>query len=280
VSSLDLRVLRRPREERDASYEEGRPSSTQAFLHILRRDLLVTGKDLWVILVQVGLTPLFMLFIFTDVLGSQGIIGNGYADLLLPGIVALAAFTTGLQSMVLPLVKEFGFTREIEDRLLAPLSTNLVAVGKLAIATLRGLFSAILMYPLGALVVGSAPWRPEAIPLVVLIVLLGSWVGAGIGMTLATILPLQRINVMLSVIVTPIIWTGCVHYPWPELDNLRWFQVVTLLNPMTFVSEGVRGSMLPDVSHIPAWVCLLTLTGVAAVSTAAGVRSFHRYAIK
>jgi ABC-2 type transport system permease protein len=273
-------MLRRPREEGHLSREEGRPSSAQAFVAILRRDLLVTGKDLWVILVQVGLTPLFMLFIFTEVLGSQGIIGAGYADLLLPGIVALAAFTTGLQSLVLPLVKEFGFTREIEDRLLAPLSTSMVAVGKLLIATLRGLFSAILMYPLGALVVGSAPWRPEALPFVVLIVLLGSWVGAGIGMTLATILPLQRINVMLSVIVTPIIWTGCVHYPWPELDTLRWFQVVTVLNPMTFVSEGVRGAMLPDVPHIPGWVCLVTLTAVAAVSTAFGVRSFHRYAIK
>lgn len=102
-----------------------------------------------------------MLFVFVKVLGGQGIVTRDFADLFLPGIIALAALTTALQSVALPLVKEFGFTREIEDRLLAPLSTNLVAVGKLVVAMLRGLIAAALIYPLGALMVGSAPGNPN-----------------------------------------------------------------------------------------------------------------------
>lgn len=257
-----------------------RPAAHRAFLAILRRDLLVTGKELWVILVQVGLTPLFMLFVFVKVLGGQGIVSRNFADLFLPGIIALAALTTALQSVALPLVKEFGFTREIEDRLLAPLSTNLVAVGKLVVATLRGLIAAALIYPLGALMVGSAPWQPERLPMVLLTVLLGGWIGGGIGMTLATILPIQRINITFSLVVTPIIWTGCIHYPWPRLSSMPWFQAVTAANPMTYVSEGVRGAMLPDVAHIPGWVCLLVLTGVAATVTGTSVRSFSRRAVQ
>lgn len=257
-----------------------RPSARRAFLAILRRDLFVTGKELWVILVQVLLTPLFMLFVFVRVLRLQGIVGPGFDDILLPGTIALAAFTTALQSVAIPLVKEFGFTREIEDRLLAPLPTGLVAVGKLVVATLRGLFAAVLIYPLGALLVGSAPWRPSTLPLAVLVVLLGGWVGAGIGMTLATVLPLQRINVTFSLFVTPIIWTGCIHYPWQRLSVMPWFQTVTAINPMTYVSEGVRGAMAPGVPHLPAILCLVVLTGVAAVVTYTSLRFFTRRAIR
>jgi ABC-2 type transport system permease protein len=257
-----------------------RPDPARAFLAILRRDLFVTGKELWIILAQVGLTPLFMLFVFTRVLGGQGLVDPRYADLLLPGVVALAALTTALQSVALPLVKELGFTREIEDRLLAPLPTAWVAVGKLVTATLRGLLAAILMYPLGALVVGSVPWQPARLPLALLVVVLGAWVGGGIGMTLATVLPLQRINMTFSLIITPIIWTGCIHYPWPRLSSMRWYQVVTAANPMTYVSEGVRGAMVPTVPHLPEWLCLAVLAGAAALSTALSVRSFSRCVVR
>ncbi|MBO4210159.1 ABC transporter permease [Micromonospora echinofusca] len=257
-----------------------RPSTATVFLAVLRRDLLVTGKELWVILVQVGLTPLFMLFVFDTILGAQGVVGRSFADLFLPGIIALAAFTTALQSVALPLVKEFGFTMEIEDRLMAPIPTGLVAVGKLVIATIRGLLAAVLIYPLGALVVGSAPWRPEGLPQALLVVLLGAWIGGGLGITLATILPIQRINITLSLVVTPIIWTGCIHYPWPRLSTIPWYQIVTLFNPMTYVSEGVRGALLPTVPHISPWACLAVLTAVAAITTATAVRGFTRRAIQ
>lgn len=256
-----------------------RPRAHRAFLAILRRDFLVTGKELWVILVQVGLTPLFMLFVFVRVLGGAGMVSADFANFFLPGIVALAALTTALQSVALPLVKEFGFTREIEDRLLAPLPTELVAVGKLVTATLRGLIAAVLLYPLGALVVGSAPWQPDRLPMVLVTVLLGGWIGGGIGMTLATLLPIQRINITFSLFVTPIIWTGCVHYPWQLLSAMPWFQAVTAVNPMTYVAEGVRGAMLPAVPHLPGWVCLLVLTGMAGATTVGSVRSFCRRAI-
>ena len=43
----------------------------------------------------------------------------------LPGLVALTAVITGMQTLAFPLVAEFGWTREIEDRLLAPMPTAL-----------------------------------------------------------------------------------------------------------------------------------------------------------
>ena len=106
---------------------------------MLRRDLYVTWRELPAFLAQVILQPLFLLFVFGKVLGSLGYTTPGYADLLFPGLLALTAVITGMQTLAFPLVAEFGWTKEIEDRLLAPMPTALVAAEKVVFAMLRAL---------------------------------------------------------------------------------------------------------------------------------------------
>ena len=57
---------------------------------------------------------------FGKVLGSLGYTQHDYANLLFPGLLALTAVITAMQTLAFPLVAEFGWTKEIEDRLLAP----------------------------------------------------------------------------------------------------------------------------------------------------------------
>jgi ABC-2 type transport system permease protein len=250
-----------------------------AFRAILWRDVFVTGKEFWVFLIQVGLQPLFMLFVFAKVLGQLNYVTSDYGHLLLPGIVALTAFLTALQAVSFPLVMEFSFTREIEDRLLAPLPTPLVAIEKLVVAVMRAIVAAAVIFPVGALVLGSAPWRAAGAPLLVVILLLGSWVGAGIGLTMGTLVPPARISVMFAAVFTPLLFTGSTQYPWPSLDSIRWFQVVTALNPLTYCSEGVRAAVVPDVPHIHPWICIVVLIAAAIVFTGTGIKGFLRRAI-
>ena len=56
----------------------------------------------------------------------------------------------GIQSVALPMVQEFGYTREIEDRVLAPLPVALVAIEKIVAGALQGLFAALLVFPIAA----------------------------------------------------------------------------------------------------------------------------------
>lgn len=255
-------------------------SSSRAFAAILWRDIYVTGKEFWILLIQVALTPLFMLFIFAKVLVHQGAVSASYGhNLLLPGIIALAAFLTALQGVAFPLVMEFGWTKEIEDRLLAPLPTELVAVEKLVMATLRGFAAAIVMYPIGALVLGSAPWHPGRLPLLIVATLLGAWVGAGIGITIGTLIPISKISVMFGLILTPLMFTGATQYAWPLLDSMRWFQIITAINPLTYCAELVRASMVPDVPHIHAWISTVVLVASCALFTVTGTISFRRRAL-
>src|SRR4051794_35347635 len=163
------------------------PSQSRAFRAVLRRDVYVTWKELPAFLAQVILQPLFLLFVFGKVLGSLGYTRPGYADLLFPGLLALTAVITSMQALAFPLVIEFGWTKEIEDRLLAPMSTALVAAEKVLFATLRALVAATLMIPVGILVLGSIPWRAAGVPLLIAMLVLGSVLGAGLGLVLGTL---------------------------------------------------------------------------------------------
>ena len=256
-----------------------RPSQGRVFLAVLRRDLYVTGKEFVVFLAQVILQPLFLLFVFGKVLGSLGYTQPGYAELLFPGLLALTAVITGMQSLAFPLVLEFGWTKEIEDRLLAPMSTALVAAEKVLFATLRAIAATVIMFPVGILVLGSIPWRASGVPLLIVIIVLGALLGAALGLVLGTLVVPQRINIVFSLVFTPLLFTGCSQYPWPSLDRLRWFQVVTALNPMTYVSEGMRAALVPSVPHIRPWVCIVVLVCSLVVLLAIGVRGFYRRAI-
>jgi ABC-2 type transport system permease protein len=235
-------------------------SPGRVFLAVLRRDIFVTWRELPSFLVQALLQPLFLLFVFGKVLGSLGYTQPGYATLLLPGIVAMTAFLTALQNTALPLVIDFSYLKEIEDRLLAPIPTGLVAIEKVVFATLRALVSGILMFPAGALV-------------------LGALTGAAIGLTLGTLIPPDKISIMFAVVLTPLLFTGATQYPWPSLDRLRWFQVVSAANPLTYVSEGLRAALAPSVPHIAPGLCVGLLVAFFGVFTAVGVKGFRRRAI-
>ena len=254
-------------------------STRRAFTGLLWRDIFVTGRELPSFLAQVVLQPLFLLFVFGRVLADLGYTRSGYVGVLFPGIVAFTAFLTALQTTALPLVIDFSFTKEIEDRLLAPLSTSLVAVEKMVFSTLRALIAATLIFPLGVLVLGSVAITWAQVPLVALFLTLGALVGAAVGLTLGTLVSAAKINIVFALVLTPLLFTGSTQFPWSSLSHLRWFQLLCAANPLTYVSEGVRGTMLRGVPHLQPLPCALALLGFFAVFTVTGLRGFRRRAI-
>ena len=58
----------------------------------------------------------------------------------------------GVQAVALPLVQDFGYTREIEDRVLAPMPVWAVAVEKVAAGAFKALFAALVVFPLAAFI--------------------------------------------------------------------------------------------------------------------------------
>ena len=98
----------------------------------------------------------------------------------------------------------------------------------------------------------------------------GALIGAAMGLVLGTFVSPNRINLTFALVTTPLLFTGSSQYPWPSLAHIRWFQVVSALNPMTYVSEGLRGLMAPNVPHIQTWICFVAAVGSLVVLTGGG----------
>ena len=100
----------------------------KAFRAMLARDVHVARRNALTMVLQTLLQPLLFVFIFGMVMTRSGLMPPSYKSMLLPGIVAISMLMTGIQAVSMPLIAEFQFTKEIEDRLLAPKEIHWVAI--------------------------------------------------------------------------------------------------------------------------------------------------------
>src|SRR5271167_1990566 len=106
---------------------------------MLARDSHVARRNALQLFLQTFLQPLLFVFIFGRVMVRSGYMPASYKSLLLPGIMAISMVFTGLWAVAMPLISEFQFTREIEDRLLAPIEIGWVAMEKVLAGTIQAL---------------------------------------------------------------------------------------------------------------------------------------------
>ncbi len=68
--------------------------------------------------------------VFGFLLPKMEFVRGDYTSALLPGVLAVSLAFSSVQSVALPMVADFGWTRDIEDRLLAPTALRIVALEK------------------------------------------------------------------------------------------------------------------------------------------------------
>lgn len=250
------------------------------FLALLRRDLHVARKELPFFLLRTTLQPLMFVVVFGYVLPKMGFVNGGYGSALLPGILGVSMAFSSVQSVALPMVADFGFSREIEDRLLAPVPIELVAFEKVVAGVLQGVVAALFVLPVARLVMGPIAGLDFTHGLEVLAVtLLGALTFSCLGLLLGSAISPQQIGLMFSVIVAPMIFFGCAYYPWQGLAVVPWLQVAVLVNPLVYVSEGMRAALTPTLPHMPLAAVLAALAGLTALFWVLGVRAFTRRAV-
>jgi ABC-2 type transport system permease protein len=255
-------------------------NESAVFFALLARDIRVARKELPFFLVRTTMQPLLFLIVFGYLLPKMNFLGKGYQTALLPGILGVSLSLSAIQSVALPMVQDFGWTKEIEDRLLAPVPTRLICAEKIIAGSLQGVIAALFVLPVARLVMGPIP----ALTLshaseVLLIVLLGSTAFSSLGMWLGTAIAPQQIGLMFSVIIAPMLFFGCAYYPWRGLDVVPVMKYIVLINPMVYVSEGMRGALTPSVPHMPLFAVVSALALIATVFWILGMRSFFKRAI-
>jgi hypothetical protein len=98
-------------------------------------------------------------------------------------------------------------------------------------------------------------------------------------MRLGTVVRPQHIGLMFAVVVVPMTFLGCVYYPWAALHPIRWLQIGVLINPLVYMSEGLRAALTPGLPHMPVALFLVALTVAVLVLSSIGVRAFRRRTI-
>lgn len=248
----------------------------KAFLALFARDLHVARRNAITTLIQTMLQPLMFVFVFGQVLTRSGMMAASYKGILLPGIIAISMTMTGVQAVAMPLIAEFQFTREIEDRLLAPIRTEWLAVEKILAGMLQALIAgAVVALPARLLLGPGLGLHTDHLGLVLLIAVLVALFSAAGGLTLGCSVGQTQIGLMFSIILAPMMMFGCTYYPWAALASFPILQKLVLLNPLVYASEGLRGTLAPQYPHIatPAIIAVLTLIDVTLV--VAGLRRFE-----
>ena len=254
--------------------------TSTVFVALLHRDIRVASKELPFFLLRTIMQPVLFLIVFGFLLPRMGFVRGGYQTALLPGILAVSLALSAIQSVALPMVQDFGWTKEIEDRLLAPVPTWVIAAEKIVNGVIQGFISAAFVLPIARLIMGPIPNLSFAhVGDVIVITILGATAFSALGMWLGTGIAPQQIGLMFSAIIAPMMFFGCAYYPWRGLDAVPVMRYLVLVNPLVYVAEGMRGALTPEVPHMPLPVSMLALVAITAAFWTAGFRSFRKRAI-
>jgi ABC-2 type transport system permease protein len=262
----------------------GRSTPTVAFVALLMRDLTVLRKNLIEFIVRSVMQPLLFVFVFTYVfpkigfgVGGSGAGETAFSSLLVPGVVAIACMFQGVQSVALPLVTEFGFTREIEDRVMAPLPIAGVAIEKIVAGAIQGIIAGLAVFPLAAFIPATPVHLDVQWPLLITLLPLTALTGSALGLVMGTKVEPRKVPLLFGVVVIPLTFLGATYYPWALLHDIRWLQTLVLINPLVYMSEAMRTSLTPQlVPHMPNWVIYVALIGFTLGLGWIGVRGFRQ----
>jgi ABC-2 type transport system permease protein len=259
----------------------------QAFVALLLRDVRVLRKNIVQFVVRTVMQPLGFTFVFAYVLpktgqGFSGGAGHGqptFSTILVPGLIAVAIIFQGIQAVALPLVQEFSYTKEIEDRVLAPMSVNLVGFGKVVNGAVQAMLAALVVFPIVLLVhaKGEAPSvHIGNYALFALVLVVAAFLGASFGLLIGTSFAPQQVPLIFSIIVLPLTLLGCIYYPWARLSAIPWLKWTVLVNPLVYMSEAMRAALTPSLPHMRVPVVLVAMVAFTGLLLAQSLRKFRQ----
>jgi ABC-2 type transport system permease protein len=252
----------------------------KTFFAMLARDAHVARRNAIQLTLQTFLQPLLFVFVFGKVMVSSGYMPASYKNILLPGIIAISMTFTGIWAVAMPLIAEFQWTREIEDRLLAPIDVAWLAIEKVIAGMLQALVAGLVVIPLAWIVLRPGVEIGIASPLAfaVIIVLIAAFSACG-GLALGCSIDQQHIGLMFGMVITPMIFFGCTYYLWSSLKAFPILQKAVLINPLVYASEGMRATLAPQFPHLSITVVILALLFFDILLLLVGLRQFEKKAV-
>jgi ABC-2 type transport system permease protein len=261
-----------------------------ALAALILRDLVVLRKNFVEFVVRTLVQPFLLVFVFLYVFPTigQGVGGGGgrvaeshFATVLVPGVVAISIMFQGIQAVAMVLAQEFGYTREIEDRVQAPCPIWLVAVAKVLSGAVQAMLAAAIVFPIAAIIHASHVEAHLSVnwAIVLTLIPLACVTMTSLGLLLGTLFEPRNLGLMFGFVVLPLTFLGGTYYQWTRLapvqvGGIHWLQILVLINPLIYVAEGMRAAVT-DIEHMPLYVIYPVLLGFWALFLTLGLRRFR-----
>jgi len=266
-------------------------ASRIALKALILRDLTVLKKNFGEFVGRTLVQPFLLVFVFLYVFPTigQGVGGAGgaagesdFATVLVPGVVGITIMFQGIQAVALQLSSEFGYTREIEDRVQAPCPIWLVALAKVLSGASQGVISALIVFPIAAVVHAAGVHANLSFHwwIVLTIIPLACVAMTSLGLLLGTTFEARNIGLMFGFVVLPLTFLGGTYYEWTrlapvEVGGVHWLQILVLVNPLIYINEGMRAA-LTAAPHMHLYVVYPVLIGFLVLFLGLGLRNFRR----
>jgi ABC-2 type transport system permease protein len=265
-------------------------ASRSALLALILRDLVVLRKNFGEFVIRTLVQPFLLVFVFLYVFPTigQGVGGAGgkaaesaFATVLVAGVVGISIMFQGIQAVAMVMAQEFGYTREIEDRVQAPCPVWLVAVAKVLSGATQGLIAALIVFPIAAVIHAGGVHAHLSVdwPVVLTLIPLACVTMTSLGLLLGTLFEARNLGLMFGFVVLPLTFLGGTYYQWTRLApmqvaGIHWLQILVLVNPLIYVTEGMRAG-LTHASHMHLYIIYPVLIGFCATFLTLGLRKFE-----
>jgi len=226
-------------------------------------------------LVSRAVQPVLWLAVFGQVLAHvHGIYTGeiGYLAFITPGILAQSVlFSAIFYGIAVIWERDLGVVHKM---LVSPARRISLVFGKAVAAGFRGLVQALVIYLIALAMGVQVSGNPAAILGVLGIVLLGSAIFSTFSLIVACIVKTrERFMGIGQVLTMPLFFASNAIYP---LDLMpAWLRVVAQLNPLTYLVDALRGSMIAGGESVHGYAAdFAILVAVFAALLAFAVRLY------
>lgn len=218
------------------------------------------------------------LLIAKYIMPSFGIIDDQYGTFCLIGNLAVWGLFEMLTSIAI-LVSDIQTDRAISYYMSLPIPSWMV-LAEIAVATAyRSIASSIVLLPLGKIILDDK-LRLDAIHwpyFITALVIINLFYGFFTLFVTAYTQDLATLTTIRSRIMFPLWFLGGFQFPWKMLYNVNpTFAYFSLCNPIIYVMDGLRSTVLPKDNYLPFCNCMFMLMLFSIVCGYVGIKKLKK----
>lgn len=253
-----------------------------AFKTMVKRDLIIQLRDKWEFVFRVAMLPFILILTYGYMLPKIGLLPTNFPNRMFSGMIGMSMLITGIHGTAVPFTMDFNNLREIEDRLLAPVHINTIALAKMVVGIIESFIGGLIVLPVSLIFMGNAldiSVTIERILVLIPVLILISIASACLGLLVGTIIKPMQIAAMFPGFLMPVVFLGAIFFSWGDLSATPIIQKIVLVNPLVYANETLRAILTPEIEHMPMVYSIMGLIISILVMGYFGAKRFTKMAI-